>query len=174
MTSREAELSDALRQSEERFQKFMEFSPAAAWIADEEGRFEYVSPAYGECSRSGRPTSRASRPVTCTSALAGLPRLHSDPDDNSRHDELIDVVKTGLGSGGSARHFSRLPFLTALARPTVARGHRCRNHRSRAGPKSHRGGGSAARKRARQHRRRLHRVRFPVALHLLQLRSPKK
>ena len=106
--TRSRELSDALRQSEERFQKFMEFSPVAAWITDEEGRFEYVSPAYrrmfqvGEVDIVGKQANDVH-----PAALAGLPRLRSDSDsDNgSRHDELIDVVKTGLRIGGAARTF---------------------------------------------------------------------
>ena len=104
--TRSRELSDALRQSEERFQKFMEFSPAAAWIMDEEGRFEYVSPAYRRMFQVREADIAGKQAVEVhQTALAGLPRLHSDSDDNSRHEELIDVVKTGLGSGGSARTF---------------------------------------------------------------------
>ncbi len=106
--TRSRELSDALRQSEERFQKFMEFSPAAAWITDEEGRFEYVSPAYRRMFqiREVDIVGKQANDVH-PAALAGLPRLDSDSDSDhgSRHDELIDVVKTGLRSGGAARTF---------------------------------------------------------------------
>jgi PAS domain S-box-containing protein len=102
--TRSRELSDALRQSEERFQKFMEFSPAAAWITDEEGRFEYVSPAYRRMFqiREVDIVGKQANDVH-PAALAGLPRLDSDLDIGSRHDELIDIVKTGPRSGDAAR-----------------------------------------------------------------------
>src|SRR5436309_9333513 len=85
-------------------------SPAAAWITDEEGRFEYASPAYRrmfqirEVDIVGKQANEVH-----PAALAGLPRIHSDSDsdsdsdNDSRHDELIDVVKTGLRGGGAAR-----------------------------------------------------------------------
>ena len=37
---------EALRESEERFQAFMNHSPASAWIADEQGQLLYLSPTY--------------------------------------------------------------------------------------------------------------------------------
>jgi PAS domain S-box-containing protein len=37
---------EALRESEERFQAFMNYSPASAWIADQAGRLLYLSPTY--------------------------------------------------------------------------------------------------------------------------------
>ena len=39
-------LSEALRESEERFQAFMDNSPGIAWIKDEEGRHVYLSKSY--------------------------------------------------------------------------------------------------------------------------------
>jgi PAS domain S-box-containing protein len=39
-------LSEALRESEERFQAFMDNSPGIAWIKDEEGRYVYLSTSY--------------------------------------------------------------------------------------------------------------------------------
>ncbi|WP_374827464.1 PAS domain S-box protein [Aerosakkonema sp. BLCC-F183] len=37
---------EALRESEQRFQAFMNYSPASAWIADKDGRLLYLSPTY--------------------------------------------------------------------------------------------------------------------------------
>lgn len=40
------QVKEALRQSEERFQAFMSHNPAAAWIADIQGRLLYLNPTY--------------------------------------------------------------------------------------------------------------------------------
>lgn len=99
----------ALVESEQRFRLFMDNSPAAAWIRDEDNRYVYINKKY-EISTGARQEDRIGKSLfeVWPPDMAG---------EFIRNDQamlasggLIEVVETALAADGSRRNWLNLKF----------------------------------------------------------------
>jgi PAS domain S-box-containing protein len=122
MTQRR-QVEEALRQSEERFARFMQFLPGSAWIKDLEGRYVFANDAavnifnrprellYGKNDREVFPTAEADQ--------------FAKNDDNALASQTgVQLVETLKQSDGIVHHslVSKFPILGADRKPTFVGG----------------------------------------------------
>ena len=93
----------ALRDSEERFRAFMDYSPAAAWVNDSEGRMEYVSQAYGRMFQVptnwlGRSVFELYPPEIAQTYLDNIQTV-------AKSGQALEVVEPGIRADGRRGEF---------------------------------------------------------------------
>jgi PAS domain S-box-containing protein len=101
-------MEDALRESEQRFQAFMDNSPATAWMKDEDGRYVYLSaPAKADFALNQDCLGKTDFEIF-PPEIAG--KYREDDLLVLQHDRLHDVVDEYTDADGKRRVWWKLKF----------------------------------------------------------------